>query len=191
MYTCCPLLVFLLSHLFGSRPVPPGSSPTSMTRSWTTLCPESLCCTCDPAGRCSSSSHTSGSSPACPAARTRRTTSSRTSRCVSSSWSVSAFTLDGGHFCERAPPLNFLFSCVHAQCADGKVEALSDALQATVATWKSRIPAPLPLELYTSSTFIGLFVEEEVAEVLKGFAADFATEAAAKAGLSPFVSSQM
>ncbi|KAE8288286.1 Ubiquitin-associated and SH3 domain-containing protein B [Larimichthys crocea] len=66
-------------------------------------------------------------------------------------------------------------------CADGKVEALSDALQATVAAWKSRIPAPLPLELYTSSTFIGLFVEEEVAEVLKGFAADFATEAAAKA----------
>lgn len=42
---------------------------------------------------------------------------------------------------------------------------------------------PLPLELYTSSTFIGLFVEEQVAEVLKGFAADFATEAAAKAGL--------
>ncbi|TMS14377.1 Ubiquitin-associated and SH3 domain-containing protein B [Larimichthys crocea] len=71
--------------------------------------------------------------------------------------------------------------CQFFMCADGKVEALSDALQATVAAWKSRIPAPLPLELYTSSTFIGLFVEEEVAEVLKGFAADFATEAAAKA----------
>ncbi|KAG7269699.1 hypothetical protein CRUP_021438, partial [Coryphaenoides rupestris] len=35
--------------------------------------------------------------------------------------------------------------------------------------------------LYTSSNFIGLFVEEQVAEVLKCFAADFATEAAAKA----------
>uniref|UniRef100_A0A665UC83 Ubiquitin-associated and SH3 domain-containing protein B-like n=1 Tax=Echeneis naucrates TaxID=173247 RepID=A0A665UC83_ECHNA len=66
-------------------------------------------------------------------------------------------------------------------CADGKVEALSDALQTTVAKWKGRIPLPLPLELYTSSTFIGLFVEEQVAEVLKSFAADFATEAAAKA----------
>lgn len=65
------------------------------------------------------------------------------------------------------------------------MEALCDALQSTVAKWKGRIPMPLPLELYTSSTFIGLFVEEQVAEVLKSFAADFATEAAAKAGLSP------
>lgn len=76
-----------------------------------------------------------------------------------------------------------LFCCLHPQCADGKVEALSDALLATVAKWKARIPRPLPLELYTSSTFIGLFVEEQVAEVLKGFAAEFASEAAAKAGL--------
>lgn len=68
------------------------------------------------------------------------------------------------------------------QCADAKVEALSDVLQATVTKWKTRIPAPLPLELYTSSTFIGLFVEEHVAEVLKSFAAEFASEAAAKAG---------
>lgn len=68
------------------------------------------------------------------------------------------------------------------QCADVKVEALSDVLQATVAKWKTHIPTPLPLELYTSSTFIGLFVEEQVAEVLKSFAADFASEAAAKAG---------
>uniref|UniRef100_A0A671YEA4 Ubiquitin associated and SH3 domain containing B n=1 Tax=Sparus aurata TaxID=8175 RepID=A0A671YEA4_SPAAU len=71
--------------------------------------------------------------------------------------------------------------CQFFMCADGKVEALSDALQTTVAKWKGRISAPLPLELYTSSTFIGLFVEEQVADVLKVFAADFATEAAAKA----------
>lgn len=68
------------------------------------------------------------------------------------------------------------------QCDDGKVDALSDALQATVAKWKARIPMPIPLELYTSSTFIGLFVEEQVAELLKGFAADFASEALTKAG---------
>jgi len=40
----------------------------------------------------------------------------------------------------------------------------------------------LPLELYTSTNFIGLFVEEQVAETLKKFAADFAVEAATKAG---------
>uniref|UniRef100_A0A667Z7S1 Ubiquitin associated and SH3 domain containing B n=1 Tax=Myripristis murdjan TaxID=586833 RepID=A0A667Z7S1_9TELE len=71
--------------------------------------------------------------------------------------------------------------CQFFMCADGKVEALSDALQTTVAKWRGRFPVPLPLELYTSSNFIGLFVEEQVAEVLKSFAADFAMEAAAKA----------
>uniref|UniRef100_A0A8C6LHM2 Ubiquitin associated and SH3 domain containing B n=1 Tax=Nothobranchius furzeri TaxID=105023 RepID=A0A8C6LHM2_NOTFU len=71
--------------------------------------------------------------------------------------------------------------CQFFVCADEKVEALSDALQSTVAKWKGQIPMPLPLELYTSSSFIGLFVEEQMAEVLKSFAADFATEAESKA----------
>ncbi len=69
-----------------------------------------------------------------------------------------------------------------SQCADHKVEALCEALQASVQQWRGRFPSPLPLELYTSSNFIGLFVEEQVADVLKQFAADFATEAARKAG---------
>lgn len=69
------------------------------------------------------------------------------------------------------------------------MEALTEALQATVMRWKCKFPAPLPLELYTSSNFIGLFVKEDSAEVLKKFAADFAAEAASKAGewLSPWV----
>ncbi|MEQ2157835.1 hypothetical protein GOODEAATRI_005871, partial [Goodea atripinnis] len=67
-------------------------------------------------------------------------------------------------------------------CADSKVEALSEALQTTVQQWRGRFPRPLPLELYTSSSFIGLFVEEQVADVLRQFAADFATEAARKTG---------
>uniref|UniRef100_A0A8C9W203 Ubiquitin associated and SH3 domain containing B n=1 Tax=Scleropages formosus TaxID=113540 RepID=A0A8C9W203_SCLFO len=71
--------------------------------------------------------------------------------------------------------------CQFFMCEDGKVEALCEALQATVNRWRGRFPSPLRLELYTSSNFIGLFVEEQVAEVLKVFAADFASEAAAKA----------
>ncbi|XP_004076441.1 ubiquitin-associated and SH3 domain-containing protein B isoform X1 [Oryzias latipes] len=71
--------------------------------------------------------------------------------------------------------------CQFFMCADEKVEALSDALQNTVAKWKGRIGMPLPLELYTSSTFIGLFVDEQIAEMLKTFASDFSTEAASKA----------
>lgn len=96
-----------------------------------------------------------------------------------------SFLNSGPAVCQFVAVTHNLFCCLHAQCADGKVEALSDTLQATVAKWKARIPMPVPLELYTSSTFIGLFVEEQVAEVLKGFAADFASEAAAKAGLIP------
>ncbi|XP_072302421.1 ubiquitin-associated and SH3 domain-containing protein B [Eucyclogobius newberryi] len=71
--------------------------------------------------------------------------------------------------------------CQFFMCPDAKVEALVDTLMTTVTKWKGQIPVPLPLELYSSSTFIGLFVEEQFAEVLKSFAADFATEAAAKA----------
>ncbi|XP_029373052.1 ubiquitin associated and SH3 domain containing Bb isoform X1 [Echeneis naucrates] len=71
--------------------------------------------------------------------------------------------------------------CQFFMCADHKAEALCEALQATVQQWRGRFPSPLPLELYTSSNFIGLFVEEQVADVLKQFAADFATEAARKA----------
>lgn len=62
------------------------------------------------------------------------------------------------------------------------MEDLCEALQATVQRWRGRFPSPLPLELYTSSNFIGLFVEEQVADVLKQFAADFAAEATRKAG---------
>lgn len=71
--------------------------------------------------------------------------------------------------------------CQFFMCADSKVDALCEALQAIVGQWKGRFPSPLPLELYSSSNFIGLFVEEKVAEVIKSFAADFATEATSKA----------
>ncbi|XP_001923885.3 ubiquitin-associated and SH3 domain-containing protein B [Danio rerio] len=71
--------------------------------------------------------------------------------------------------------------CQFFMCADGKVDALGEALQTVVGNWKGRFPSPLPLEFYSSSNFIGLFVEEKVAEVIKSFAADFATEAASKA----------
>lgn len=75
-----------------------------------------------------------------------------------------------------------MFLCLCVQCTDAKAEALCEALQTVVGGWRGRFPSPLPLELYISSNFIGLFVEEKVAEVLKSFAADFASEATAKAG---------
>ncbi|XP_056612281.1 ubiquitin associated and SH3 domain containing Bb [Triplophysa dalaica] len=71
--------------------------------------------------------------------------------------------------------------CLFFKCPDNKVMAVCEALQSTVNQWRGRFPSPLPLELYTSTNFIGLFVEEQVAETLKKFASDFAVEAATKA----------
>uniref|UniRef100_A0A4W4GF65 Ubiquitin associated and SH3 domain containing Bb n=1 Tax=Electrophorus electricus TaxID=8005 RepID=A0A4W4GF65_ELEEL len=71
--------------------------------------------------------------------------------------------------------------CKFFMCADSKVEALCGALQSTVSQWRGRFPSLLPLQLYTSANFIGLFIEEQVAETLKKFAADFAVEASSKA----------
>ncbi|KAA0701951.1 Ubiquitin-associated and SH3 domain-containing protein B [Triplophysa tibetana] len=71
--------------------------------------------------------------------------------------------------------------CLFFMCPDNKVVAVCEALQSTVNQWRGRFPSPLPLELYTSTNFIGLFVEEQVAETLKKFASDFAVEAATKA----------
>ncbi|KAF7241249.1 Ubiquitin-associated and SH3 domain-containing protein B [Varanus komodoensis] len=71
--------------------------------------------------------------------------------------------------------------CQFFMCEDSKADALGEALHATVTRWRCKFPAPLPLELYTSSNFIGLFVKEDSAEVLKKFAADFAAEANSKA----------
>ncbi|XP_078537964.1 ubiquitin-associated and SH3 domain-containing protein B [Lissotriton helveticus] len=70
--------------------------------------------------------------------------------------------------------------CQFFMCEDSKVDALCEALQTTVSQWKSKFPLPLPLELYISSNFIGLFVNEECADVLKKFAADFAALAVSK-----------
>ncbi|KAJ3590524.1 hypothetical protein NHX12_008474 [Muraenolepis orangiensis] len=71
--------------------------------------------------------------------------------------------------------------CQFFMCADQQVEALCEALRTTVTQWKDRFPSPLPLELYSSASFIGLFVEEQVAQLIKLFAADFAALAAHKA----------
>ncbi|EPQ02077.1 Ubiquitin-associated and SH3 domain-containing protein B [Myotis brandtii] len=70
--------------------------------------------------------------------------------------------------------------CQFFMCEDSKADALGEVLQATVSRWRGKFSVPLPLELYTSSNFIGLFVEEASADVLKKFAADFAAEAASK-----------
>ncbi|OCT70508.1 ubiquitin-associated and SH3 domain-containing protein B [Xenopus laevis] len=70
--------------------------------------------------------------------------------------------------------------CQFFMCEDSKVDALCEALQTTVSRWKSKFPNPLPLELYISSNFIGLFVKDDCAEILKIFAADFAADALVK-----------
>ncbi|KAG8434635.1 hypothetical protein GDO86_012846 [Hymenochirus boettgeri] len=96
---------------------------------------------------------------------------------------LSDFWQQSKQFCGKNKAHNIfphITLCQFFMCEDSKVDALCEALQATVSHWKSRFPNPLPLELYISSNFIGLFVKEDCAEILKKFAADFAADALQK-----------
>lgn len=73
-----------------------GCFPTSMTRSWTTHCPESLSSTCGPVDHYRTSYPTSGNRAGSPVAKTKPTTFSPTSPCVSSLWWDVLFS----RFCE-------------------------------------------------------------------------------------------
>lgn len=119
---CWTVAVMTLFLLVTSPLTPSGSSHTWTTLSWMTLCQESMCSTCDPVGRCSSSSIASGSNLAFPVARTRLTTSFLTSPSVSFSWLVVYFfkVLLLIHSGPRVPHVA-TFSVKHFCCSE-KVE---------------------------------------------------------------------
>ncbi|XP_020639627.3 ubiquitin-associated and SH3 domain-containing protein A [Pogona vitticeps] len=62
-------------------------------------------------------------------------------------------------------------------CEDQKVEGLYEALKRAGDRFSSCFPAIISLSLHSSSTYIGLFVSDGPANIIKSFAAAFATEA--------------
>uniref|UniRef100_A0A8D2Q5U7 Ubiquitin associated and SH3 domain containing A n=1 Tax=Varanus komodoensis TaxID=61221 RepID=A0A8D2Q5U7_VARKO len=66
-------------------------------------------------------------------------------------------------------------------CEDQKVDALYDALKRAGDQFSSCFPAIISLSLHSSTTYIGFFVSDGPANILKSFAVAFATEAMALA----------
>ncbi|XP_043928867.1 ubiquitin-associated and SH3 domain-containing protein A [Protopterus annectens] len=62
-------------------------------------------------------------------------------------------------------------------CEDSKVEALYEALKKTGDMFLAYFPQPLSLLLHSSSSYIGFFLEESEANIIKQFAVAFAKEA--------------
>lgn len=70
------------------------------------------------------------------------------------------------------------------QCEDQKVEGLYEALKRAGNRFSSVFPSIISLSLHSSSTYIGFFLGDGPANIIKSFATAFATEAAALAGNS-------
>ncbi|XP_030834282.1 ubiquitin-associated and SH3 domain-containing protein B isoform X2 [Strongylocentrotus purpuratus] len=73
--------------------------------------------------------------------------------------------------------------CSFITCPDSKCTALTDAFQEVIDRWQTKAPEVLTLDFYSSTNFIGLFLEDEHAEYLRKVMADFSVEAASRAGV--------
>ncbi|CAM9765572.1 unnamed protein product [Lampetra fluviatilis] len=68
--------------------------------------------------------------------------------------------------------------CQFFTCEDENAEGLCRGLKGVVETWRPRFPTPLRLEHFSTPNFLGLFVQDGDAEILREFAAEFAAEVA-------------
>ncbi|XP_041470818.1 ubiquitin-associated and SH3 domain-containing protein B-like [Lytechinus variegatus] len=73
--------------------------------------------------------------------------------------------------------------CSFITCPDSKCTALTEAFQEVIDRWQSKAPEVLTLDFYSSTNFIGLFLEESHAEYLRKVMADFSQEATSKTGV--------
>ncbi|XP_039224849.1 ubiquitin-associated and SH3 domain-containing protein A isoform X1 [Crotalus tigris] len=62
-------------------------------------------------------------------------------------------------------------------CEDQKVDGLYEALEKSGSQFSSNFPVMISLSLHSSSTYIGFFLNDGPANVIKSFAATFAAEA--------------
>jgi len=73
-------------------------------------------------------------------------------------------------------------SFVFFQCEDQKVELLYDILKRICNSFAQRFPPTISLSLHSSTSYLGFFVGDSDANVLKEFAVAFSSEASALAG---------
>lgn len=73
-------------------------------------------------------------------------------------------------------------SSVFFQCEDQKVELLYDILKKVGDTFSQIFPPSIFLTLHASPSYLGFFIDDSQANILKDFAVAFSTEASALAG---------
>lgn len=73
-------------------------------------------------------------------------------------------------------------SSVFFQCEDQKVELLYDILKRVGDSFSQRFPLSISLSLHSSTSYLGFFVGDSHANILKEFAKAFSSEASALAG---------
>lgn len=79
---------------------------------------------------------------------------------------------------EKAPSLS-------PQCEDHKVDCLYEALKRAGDGVLGSFPSAVPLVLHSSVSYLGFFVNDSPADVIREFAMTFATEASILAGRQP------
>lgn len=68
------------------------------------------------------------------------------------------------------------------QCEDQKVELLYDILKRVGDSFSQSFPPSISLTLHASPSYLGFFIDDSQANVLKEFAVAFSSEASALAG---------
>lgn len=68
------------------------------------------------------------------------------------------------------------------QCEDQKVELLYDTLKRVGESFSQRFPPSISLLLHSSTSYLGFFIDDKHANILKEFAQAFSSEASAVAG---------
>lgn len=72
------------------------------------------------------------------------------------------------------------------QCEDQKVEYLYEALKRAGDRTLRAFPSAVPLVLHSSISYLGFFVDDSPADIIREFAVMFATEASVLAGRQPW-----
>lgn len=73
-------------------------------------------------------------------------------------------------------------SSVFFQCEDQKVELLYDILRQIVNNFSQKFPQTISLSLHSSTSYLGFFISDSHANILKEIAVAFSSEASALAG---------
>lgn len=89
------------------------------------------------------------------------------------------------HHIASAGHENTLCPCPYPQCEDQKLEQLYEALKKAGDRTRASFPSAVPLVLHSSVSYLGFFISDRPANLIREFAMAFASEASVLAGRQP------